>query len=679
MQSPVDAFTFSPFRSFVDPSFFEVLARKKLKEYKLDVIDQPLCATYVIPVSQALSGSSILSLDSSSFIDGSPSATDFVSPGVLRNVNTIEEFKAFDKSSLMKSLGRELLDDIKSGVIDENPSTLAAFYVITFSDLKKFKFTYWFAFPSIITDWTLESSPTASTVVNLVDSKAITIAFEEWRKSVPLEQHGFFLLKKTESDKWTFGSLSQFDTFLDFSQGADTAMVGFADPSSQGSIPGWPLRNFLVYLSHKGLHSVKVLCLRDLVTLPAESRSIWLTFTRLRDESEDSIDAIKTVGWERSKKNKLMPKVSDLSGLMDPRRLADQAVDLNLQLMKWRLAPELDLDKVKNTKCLLLGAGTLGTYVARALMGWGVKNITFVDNATVSYSNPVRQPLYTLQDCISGTTVKSVRAAEALREIYPGVQSSGFAISVPMAGHPVTNEQREHGEYDQLVKLIDEHDAVFLLLDSREARWLPSVIAAAKEKIVINAALGFDSYVVMRHGVPRAGTGRLGCYFCNDIYAPSDSLADRTLDQMCTVTRPGIALLASGLAVELFVSILQHPLGAAAPAPRSDDANLKSLEDPTGDNCHSPLGDVPHQMRGFLHRFDHRNFVGACADYCSACSDRIIQEWKKRGWDFVKNALNVPGYVDDVSGLTDMRSKADELADDDAWAFDDESELDLME
>ena len=49
-------------------------------------------------------------------------------------------------------------------------------------------------------------------------------------------------------------------------------------------------------------------------------------------------------------------------------RLADQAVDLNLKLMRWRIMPALQLDKVAATRCLLLGAGTLGCYVARALM-----------------------------------------------------------------------------------------------------------------------------------------------------------------------------------------------------------------------------------------------------------------------------------------------------------------------
>lgn len=34
-----------------------------------------------------------------------------------------------------------------------------------------------------------------------------------------------------------------------------------------------------------------------------------------------------------------------------------------------------------------------------------------------------------------------------------------------------------------LDKLVDEHDVVYLLMDSRESRWLPTVMGAAKDKV----------------------------------------------------------------------------------------------------------------------------------------------------------------------------------------------------
>jgi ubiquitin-like modifier-activating enzyme ATG7 len=153
-----------------------------------------------------------------------------------------------------------------------------------------------------------------------------------------------------------------------------------------------------------------------------------------------------------------------------------------------------------------------------------VRKITFVDNGRVSFSNPVRQPLFGFKDCLDGGSPKAIRAAEALSEIYPGVESVGYSLSVPMAGHIISNGDKVRKEFETLKGLVEDHDAMFLLMDTRESRWLPTVMAKSSNKIVMNAALGFDTFVAMRHGVKddQSPEPEVGCYFCSDVVAPAN-------------------------------------------------------------------------------------------------------------------------------------------------------------
>jgi E1-like protein-activating enzyme Gsa7p/Apg7p len=273
-------------------------------------------------------------------------------------------------------------------------------------------------------------------------------------------------------------------------------------------------------------------------------------------------------------KSDLKIHTSDLKQMFDPLSIAENAVDLNINLMKWRMAPDINVEIIKNIKFLLVGSGTLGCHVARNLLGWGARNINFLDSGKVSYSNPVRQSLYTFKDSSECNNFKSIIASQKLKEIFPMVNSEGYNLQIPLPSRALVNSTAEESYLNtvkNLEDIISEHDVIFLLTDSRESRWYPTMIAKSMNKKVITAAIGFDSFLVMRHGNDE---NNLGCYFCNDIISPIDTSSNRTLDQQCTISRPGISSICSGFASEMAISILQKDNSLGQNVPKSIRGNL---------------------------------------------------------------------------------------------------------
>ncbi len=299
-------------------------------------------------------------------------------------------------------------------------------------------------------------------------------AVQTWRYSSDVRQRGFFLAKRVRGENssstdddpktpttpssefgyaWAVGRLEAFEKGFFNETDKEDRFICFADPSTYDSNPGWPLRNLLILIRHRwNLHEAQIMCYRDTHSRRDQANSLILQLKQTQVQTAQSPGhqvraherpkLPKVTGWERTEAGKLTSRNVDLSEYMDERKLADQAVDLNLKLIKWRIAPNIDLDVIKNCKCLLLGAGTLGTYVSRILMGWGVRKITFVDNATVSFSNPVRQPLFELQRLSSRRSEESGESRRGvLRRDLPWCRSHRARYGGAHAGPP---HDRQH-------------------------------------------------------------------------------------------------------------------------------------------------------------------------------------------------------------------------------------------
>jgi ubiquitin-like modifier-activating enzyme ATG7 len=608
------------------------------------------------------------------------------------------------------------------------------FLLLAHADLKRYHFDYHFCFPALKPSaggpFTLVPGTGARGATEALGKEAAEAALgacDEWRRrrgtAAPAP---FWLVRVAGGSAATCHPLSAWQELTTRQREEQDqqvmVMVAMADPCHLPLVPGWPLRNLLMVASARwaALPSsspspplrLRVLCLRDGSSTgrasAAEGRSFVVdvsvpphaaTATAAQNDGGDNnpppaaSPTPDALGWEADASGRALPRRVDLSTHLSPLMLAEQAVALNLRLMRWRAAPRLELEPLARCRCLLLGAGTLGCALARTLLAWGVRTITFVDDGRVAYSNPVRQSLYEHSDCAAGGKPKAQAAAEALARIFPGVDARGVDMRIPMPGHGAVQVAGEGVEADslRLDALVEEHDAVFLLTDTRESRWLPTLLAAARRKVAVTAALGFDGYLVMRHGVAQVAEGeeeeeeggdegekrqqqqeslplppsrrsskRVGCYFCQDVVAPSDSTRARALDQQCTVARPGLAPIAGALSAELLAALLQHPLGVEAPAEAAAEASRDEEQQDDEEQPPPPaLGPVPHMIRGHLSGFSQVCMSGGAFPQCTACGPAVVRAWRARGAALVREAAADPSALERLTGLAALREEAE--------------------
>jgi len=95
-----------------------------------------------------------------------------------------------------------------------------------------------------------------------------------------------------------------------------------------------------------------------------------------------------------------------------------------------------------------------------------------------------------------------------------------------------------------------------------------------------------------------------------------------------------VAGMSAAIAVELLVSLLHHPDQAAA----SSEAT-------------TPLGGVPHQIRGLLSTFEQSAYRGHAFSKCTACSLPVLESLQQQGFPFLRSVCEDPEILERLLGL----------------------------
>lgn len=600
------------------PTFWTKLYQLKLDKYKLDINEVDINVKY----KSNKNGQVVVEFNSDSLEDNNDIRKRIKCKLYL--YNTLNSFKT-NVAKQNEDVVEDLWGDVQSGKMFEDHTSINKCVLSVYIDFKKYKFYHWFSCPvfKIPYQINIETSTKLPIIFpnqderDLISDQINNYVFHHDKfMTVYLRNHDGIIVPLSDS------LISEIDNY--------TLIV--LDISTHPKYPSWFMRNLLFAIGYTIEDSIKL----DIIYYRDNGYNIdnsILINTTLEPILTDDLEfknykPLYYAGFAKNSMGKFQPSVTDLSTSLSPDKMAKSALNLNTKLMKWKISPDLDLDTITDKTCLLIGSGTLGSHVARNLLGWGITQITFVDCGEVTHSNPVRQSLY-LQSDVSKPKAKT--AAENLKKIYGGVDVQSVDLKIPMPGHPITDMEKLKKDIERLEKIIVGHEVIFLLTDTRESRWLPTLMCKAlcEQKLCFTAAIGFDSFVAMRHGNMDEEDGNMmACYFCSDILEPSDTLKDATMDKRCTVTRPGVSAIAAGYVTELMLACLGRQQKI-----KSDMTDLER---------------IPQQIRGKLSDFSLMSSVVEQSELCNACSSTIQSHYQSDPMNFVLKILKDPTQLTEI-------------------------------
>ncbi len=85
--------------------------------------------------------------------------------------------------------------------------------------------------------------------------------------------------------------------------------------------------------------------------------------------------------------------------------------------------------------------------------------------------------------------------------------------------------------------------------------------------------------------------------------------------------------------------------------------NTNEVDIESEESC---LGIVPHQMRGYIHSYSIIMPASQAFDKCTACSAIVREAYQTEGFEFLMKCFNQNSYLEDLSGLTELKNALDQ-------------------